>query len=201
MKHLTIGVLLLVSLLVRGQEEDSAADLSKYSPNTLRAQFAGDIGAISLGASWNIWKGKFSLEPAVGYVPKLLGDSPMVIPSIKGFYHHKFGWNIKDRLRIKPLNAGVYGSYHLGSRFSRYTNSSNYPKGYYWWSVPIRYGFLLQPELLWVSKHERKPIAGLYLELSIDDLSLASLFGEDNFKYFGPRDLISLGAGLRVWLK
>ena len=170
-----------------------------YVPDKIGIQFAGNIGMFSIGPSWSFFKGKVNLDCFIGFVPKYKAQNPIFISSLKGIYSSNIKIYIKN-FELRPLAIGLVTSYTYGYRFNKYNNRDNYPKGYYWWSIPLRAGFVFQPALYVPFKNCFINGLGLYFEASIWDLDLFS-FLNNNHNSLHPAKILTFGVGIKFIFK
>jgi hypothetical protein len=101
---------------------DSLKDV-KY----VKAQYAGNIGFVSVGAGKTFWNQKVTLDLSYGYLPKTLNGVSVHTVAFKSIYHFKGKQLGKSRVGIYT-GAGV--TYNVTSNtYVRYPDY--YPEGYY----------------------------------------------------------------------
>ena len=112
-----------------GQEPISVKEKSWYVPDYVKAQFAGNIGLISVGAGYQLFDKVLYSELLYGFVPKSASKADNIhLITIKNtfpLYRKKIGEN----LTITPI-AGIATTLDIGTN-SFTTLPSKYPDGYY----------------------------------------------------------------------
>lgn len=111
------------------QETISVKEKSWYVPDYVKAQFAGNIGLISVGAGYQLFDKVLYSELLYGFVPKSASKADNIhLITIKNtfpLYRKKIGEN----LTITPI-AGIATTLDIGTN-SFTTLPSKYPDGYY----------------------------------------------------------------------
>ncbi|GAB7256735.1 hypothetical protein [uncultured Polaribacter sp.] len=120
------------------QEQKTVKNKSWYVPDYVKAQFAGNIGMISLGAGYQLFDKVLYTELLYGYVPESVSKADRIhLLTIKNtfpIYRKK----ISENLTITPI-AGFALSYEIGTN-SFTSLPSIYPEDYY---VPNAFHFTL----------------------------------------------------------
>ena len=111
------------------QEAISVKGKSWYVPDYVKAQFAGNIGLVSVGAGYQLFDKVFYTELLYGFVPKSASKADNIhLITIKNtfpLYRKKIGEN----LTITPI-AGIATTLDIGTNTFT-TLPSKYPDGYY----------------------------------------------------------------------
>ena len=139
---LTIVTFLLFGFISANSQSDSISDSRPwYIIDHAKVQFAGEIGFISLGLGYSIFKKKNGeLDLFLGYLPESIGGDNIV--TIAGKFHY-FPWKkdvFKNKYKLEPLTLGV-NVYHAFTKIlNAQKNQDLYPAGYYWWTIGTRFG-------------------------------------------------------------
>lgn len=194
-------MLLLASLL--GVSYISAANIIQdttvtqprkwYVPDAAIVQFAGNMGLLAVGPSYDFANKHLAVDGLYGFVPKLDSDEAEHLLTIKGTYKP---WEIEHRRDFKliPLQIGLGLSYYLNDKYPL-TWDDRFPKGYYWWSPKVRLlGFAGSSVTREVRNNAIKKI-GLYSELGTYDLIVTSWFKDENLTVW---DILNISIGTRV---
>lgn len=173
--------------------------LKSVLPDAIVVQYAGSIGFGSIGAGYDLFKGKGNVDLVYGFVPKSKGGS-LHIATAK-FAYRPFTLNITKNIKFHPLNPGVFGTYTFGKEFNTTWDKNMYEKGYYWWSPAIRAHASISNELKLNTRRllhdEGLKSVSLYSEFNINDLYLTSWF--KNRKTTSLWDYTQLGIGMRMY--
>ena len=192
-------IFFLFTLVIDAQEaEDSEIRFSKYFPDMVNLQYAGNTGMVSAGPSWFVCKDKLKVDCSVGFVPKFEARHPIYIMSLKGIYITEPSLRIKN-VNVKPVNFGMAFSYTFGNRFNRYLNINKYPKGYYWWNTACRFGFLYQFQAYIRPEWEIIEKLGFYFEASFWDVDIYSRIDNGNDSYLSLWDITTFGFGTSIF--
>jgi hypothetical protein len=196
--HYILLILLCLSITVRAQDSSSSSFAKKLIPTGVQGQFAGNIGMVSFGPNWNLYKKKLHLEYSFGVVPENEFIKPIYSSALKlRFTPWKI--NIDDKTHLYPVSLGIGINYTFGERYSKYNNISQYERGYYWWTTAKRFGCFYQIEISRSFDTEFIKEAGLYFESSIWDLDLYKYSANENYKELSFMELLTLGAGFRIY--
>ena len=134
----TLSIVLLFFTHSFAQESTPIKDKSWYVPDYVKAQFAGNIGVVSVGAGYQLFNKVLYSELLYGYVPESVSKADKIhLITIKNtfpIYRKKIGNN----LTITPI-AGFTTSYDVGTN-SFTTLPGIYPDDYY---VPNAFHFTL----------------------------------------------------------
>ncbi|MCC9166823.1 hypothetical protein [Pontibacter harenae] len=188
--------------LAKAQETTLQDSVSKsrtwFVPDGAVLQFAGNMGLLAVGPSYDLFDEKLSAELLYGYVPKFDGETPNHLLTLKGTYH-PFLVSISERYSVTPLRVGLAGSYYFGDRYAL-SWGDNYPKGYYWWSSAVRILGFAGSSVNYKFGEQQKLLrdASLYAEVGTFDLILTSWVKEDGLSLW---DIMNVSAGLRIRFK
>lgn len=168
---------------------------NKITPDFMKSQFAGSIGAVSVGAGWNYGKNRWETDLLIGLVPRNADRHAMVTLTLKQNY---LPWKIglgKDFM-FEPLNCGLFLNTLLDNDFW-VKNPDKYPEGYYTFSTKVRIHVFLGERITFKLKNQNQFVksVSLFYELSTSDLYLINAI--DN-KYLTPSDYLSLAIGVKV---
>lgn len=158
------------------------------------AQFAGSIGAFSLGMGWDYGKGKrWETEFLFGYLPRFSSDEGKVTFTLRENYV-PWQMRLKGRWSYKPLAVSLGLNTVLDDNFW-VREPEKYPAPYYKFSTRIR--FLLffgqrfsvdLDEDMWFKRLE------FFYALGTCDLYVISAFTN---RCVRPRDILSFSVGVK----
>jgi hypothetical protein len=176
----------------------AAQDLSWLTPPAVVSQYAGSTGFGSVGAGYDLFAGNGSLDLLYGYVPPSKGGS-IHIGTIK-FAYRPVHLPIGRFIDLRPVNPGLFITYHFGKEYNLTWDNDYYPKGYYWWSPAARIHLSLSSEVLF--KYRRgvsadKKRAAIYTEFNTNDLYAVSWWL--NKKTISFLDIVKMGIGVRIY--
>lgn len=191
-------VLLLCFSSVKAQNSVDNKTRNLLRPNSVRLQYAGYVGMLSLGSTWNFKNDKLSFEYSIGYSPKQQSDKAIYTNSAKLVFTPNLDFVVGKKVTIQPLAIGILSTYTFGSRFGKYRDRSKYPEGYYWWSTSVRLGLVYQIEASVAMNSKYFSRLGFYLTVSVWDLGLFSYYGNSNRSYLNFMDIVILGSGCRL---
>ncbi len=194
-------VFILFSTSLFSQEIKKDTINKWYKPTHCRLQYAGNIGMLSAGPSWSLFKKNLELTYSIGYSPEFATGSNIFTTSFKCYYTPKLNINIKDKVIIKPISIGSVVSHTFGEEYSRYQNTDMYPVDYYWWKTPYMNALVYEAQIH--SKINGKNIKGvsLYFEVSLWDLYLFSLYDNSNITYLNLWDISTFGIGTKIYFQ
>ncbi len=186
-------------LSMLGAIQSQAQVIKQLVPDAAIVQYAGSTGFISTGAGYDLFNNKRgNLDFSYGYVPASKGG-PLHIIALK-FAYRPFEVNIKDLLKIYPINPGVFVTYTIDKDLPIKFNEPKYKKGYYWWSAALRPHLSLSSEIEfnmekdW-NKSKIKSIS-LYSEFNTNDYYIINFI--HNPKSLSLTDIFQAGLGLRI---
>ena len=202
MKALFITSCLLISVLLFGN--DSIPDTTKrqYFPHIVHLQYAGNMGFLSLGASYKFAKEKLTLGALGGYLPASIGGTRLGTLTIKfGYRPWLLDCNWKEKKwTIIPLVVGMnliktWGE-NIESKWPSY-----YPDGYYPWNPSMNYAIYFGSNVDIVAKKQRKlyRAIGLFYEVGITSRTVELWW--DNPKSIGFNELWNLSIGFNYHLR
>lgn len=173
--------------------------LKSLIPDAGIIQFAGSIGFFSAGISYDVFENKRgNLDLMYGYVPESRGGK-LSIASIK-FAYRPWEFNIHDHIKIYPFNPGIFFTYTFHPDLSFNFDTSQYPKGYYYWSEAIRPHLSISNEVEFDTKKFFKGTAiravSIYSEFNTNDYYVVNYF--QNMSALRPSDVFQLGIGLKL---
>ncbi len=137
MKRLSFSLIIILttfSLKIQAQNKF----ISKLYPNEITVQYAGNIGLVSAGPTWNYAKNEcLSTTLMLGYVPGYLGNKSTVCLSLSKIYTP---WHItwKNKMGFEPLTVGVMVSSIFGKDYWL-VEPNYYPDNYYGFSTSLRF--------------------------------------------------------------
>lgn len=176
-------------------------DWSALVPNQTVIQFAGSIGAYSLGVGWHYGRhNHWESELLFGYVPQSNGSEHHYTFTAKQRY---IPWHVglskSRRWVFNPLTTGLFANVIFGEGFWRH-EPSKYTKGYYGFNTKLRWNIYVGQRICYniPSRHRKlsKSIS-FYYELSASDLSIVSAVPNHEVTL---GDILSLALGLRMEL-
>jgi hypothetical protein len=101
---------------------------TKISPDYYNAQFAGNIGFISVGAGYSFWNNRINSSILYGFVPHCIGGTTIHTFASRNNLN-VFNFKVNTTLSINPyLNLGV--NFEPGQH-SDLKLPKKYPEGYY----------------------------------------------------------------------
>jgi hypothetical protein len=188
---ITLGLMLVTAA------QSAAAQIkqrSKFLPDHLKLQYAGNIGFISVGAGYTSKKEKLSEDIYYGYVPKSIGG--IATHSVTG----KLTWFpfiVRDHsVYAKPLSIGLWVNYAFGKQYFAFSPEA-YPFNYYRFPTSIHIGLFEGGEVaLHLKKSKSFHAIGLYYEVGTVDRALISYI--NNERTLNITDVFHLGLGIRA---
>lgn len=124
-----LPIILLFFINIYSQEPNLAKEKSWYVPDYVKAQFAGNIGFLSVGAGYQLFDKVLYTELLYGFVPKQISKAENIhLITIKNtfpLYRKEIGKN----LTITPI-AGFAATLDIGTTTFT-TLPSKFPDGYY----------------------------------------------------------------------
>lgn len=167
-------------------------------PDHAKAQFAGSIGAGSIGLGWTYGKHEqWETDIIIGFLPKFESDKHKAVLTLKESY---LPWRIRIKQSdwvIQPLTCSLFFSSILNNQFWT-REPDRYPKGYYGFSTRIRANLSLGQRIMYdlpdVSDWWLQDIS-LYYELGACDTDFCTFFGDRSIKF---KDILSLAVGIKI---
>ncbi|MTI20716.1 hypothetical protein E1176_06760 [Fulvivirga sp. RKSG066] len=189
--YLTVLVLSITSL--QAQENDR----KWYAPDHYKAQFAGNIGFLSVAAGYLHGMGKLETDLYGGFLPKAIGGDDIFTATLKSTYA-PWSREINNTYSYKPFSVGLYLSYSFGSQFDT-ISPNEYPEGYYWWATSLRVGGFLGGSITkQLPNSNAFESMSLYYELGSYDLVFLSYI--QNLKSIRIYDVVNLSIGVKMAL-
>lgn len=186
-------------LFFLGISKSSAQKLKFLIPEAAITQYAGSIGYFSVGAGYEIFKNKRGyLDFNYGYVPASKGGE-LHTATIKLAYK-PFEIKLSDWGKLYPFNPGFFLSYTFHDDLSFKFHSSEYPKGYYYWSPALRPHLSVSNEIefsmyeIWDGLGIKK--IGIYTEFNTNDFYIVNYL--QNLSSLSLTDAFQLGFGIRL---
>ncbi len=193
-KKLIFSLTLILGMLVSSAYAQNSF-LERIRPDQVNLQYAGSIGYFSGGIGYNFFKEKTVLSFHYGYVPKNKGGW-MSIFSAK-FEYKPFTIKIKDKLIIHPINPVLFPSYTSGDNFDYQFKTSQYRKGYYFWSSALRLHLGAGTEVKVLNNKDAAfESVSIYAEVNTNDLYAISWFENRTTTPF--YEMFKLGYGVRL---
>lgn len=170
---------------------------SKLTPNQSTLQYAGSIGAVSMGIGWYYGRQRqWETDVMLGYLPKCDADESRATLTLKQSYV-PFHCVLGRRFDLEPLSCGLFFNTVFGEGF--WTKApKKYPRKYYGFSTRVRTNVFVGQRIKYkipTSVRKASKSISLYYELSTCDLYLASYFTNS---YLTLWDILSLGVGIRA---
>lgn len=196
-KNLLLFLLVLLSVTntLRGESvKDSLFHEKKwFVPDAAVLQYAGNMGLLAAGPSYNLINKQLQIDVLYGYVPKFQGAKAGHLITLKTTYK-PFALNLDSKYTLTPLQAGLGISYHFGSQYSIVWEEP-YPKGYYWWSTRLRLlGFAGASINRKLTDSFAKDV-GVYAELGTYELLVTAWYKDEKLRLW---DIMSASVGVRV---
>ncbi|MBB6612583.1 hypothetical protein H7F15_16180 [Pontibacter sp. Tf4] len=165
-----------------------------YVPDAAVLQFAGNMGMLAVGPSYEFARERLTADLLYGYVPKFDSDEAEHLLTLKGTYKP---WKIKRRKQITviPIQAGLGFSYYFDDKYPL-SWPDNYPKSYYWWSPKVRVLGFAGASVTRDIRNSSIDKIGLYGELGTYDLIATSWFKEREALRLW--DIVNISLGARV---
>lgn len=169
-------------------------------PTHLKLQYAGGMGAISLGTGWDYGKrNQWETDVFLGFLPKFKSARPKFTFTLKQNY---IPWKLpihNSNFVVEPLTCSLYFNTIFGHEF--WVNEpSRYPKGYYGFSSKVRTNISIGERLTYKIPPQYRIIAHectFFYEICSCDLYIVSAFTN---KYLKPTDYLSLSIGVKFQL-
>lgn len=190
---------LLVVLFVVTNRNVSAQDLKFLIPDGAELQYAGSIGYVSGGVSYDLFPNKRgNVDLMYGFVPGSKGGV-LHITTAK-FAYKPWSIMIKDWGKIYPFNPGAFLTYTFHKDLSLKFPSGQYSHDYYYWSEALRPHLSFSSEIEISADKLMKEAGikaiGLYVEMNTNDYYLINYL--QNTSALKIDDIFQLGIGMRV---
>lgn len=165
-------------------------------PEYIKIQFAGGIGAISLGAGYDSRNTKLEGDFIYGYVPKKIGGITIHTISSKITWFPIKKIDLKT-VAIKPLSVGLLVNYTFGKQYFLFS-PEKYPYNYYDHPTAIHLGSFVggQVKMNLPNKHLKR--LAFYYEIVTYDVELISYIS--NTKSLRLTDIFNIGLGIKASL-
>ncbi len=186
-----------LSLFLSSQTLSQDVEKPWYIPDFYKAQFAGNIGFISVGAGYVHGNEKLETDLLTGFVPKFIGGDRIVTVTLKSTYK-PWQRQLNEKYTLVPFTAGLYLSYSFGSQFDT-ISPNEYPEGYYWWASSLRVGGFIGGMLV-LNKNDTSRIKNLTLFYELGSYDLLFLSYIQNTDYLKIWDVTNLALGVKVGL-
>lgn len=185
--------LLITCTFLAGAQPDSLVSHNVFSKGWhSKAQFAGSIGFISVGAGRS--GKKLEADLWYGYVPQSLGGVTIHTITAKVTWSPVRVTQIKN-LAIRPLSLGSFVSYTPGRQYFLF-DPEEYPFGYYGYPTAIHVGLFAGGQVAVTPKKNKYwDRWALYYELGTTDVRLASYF--TNARSLPLSQVFTLGLGVK----
>lgn len=189
----------IILFLFLGAAKTFAQKLKFLIPDAGIVQHAGSIGYFSIGAGYEIFKNrKGYLDFNYGYVPASKGGELHAV-TVKLAYK-PFEIKLSDWAKLYPFNPGFFLSYTFQEDLAYKFHSSEYPRGYYYWSPALRphLSFSNEIELSIPEQWDGLGIKkiGLYTEFNTNDFYIVNYL--QNTSSLSLSDIFQLGIGVRL---
>jgi hypothetical protein len=175
----------------------------RLTPNTFVAQYAGNIGCVSVGLGWESLSKRSLTEALIGYVPHYQSTQSLTTFTLRQYYTPweigiPFPFEAKGNLKLRPLTAGILVNVVLfdGDFWTR-EPTSHYGGSYYRFTTRVRLAFSVGQRLTYEFPEHWKgwgKSAELYYDFSMNELSIVSALPN---RRLGLGDILSLGVGAR----
>lgn len=188
-------VFLIVPSILKGQAFTDSLEREKewYMPDAAVVQYAGNMGMLAAGPSYDLAKGKLQIDALYGYVPKFQGTKVGHIITLKPSYK-PFELSLNENYTVTPLQFGLGISYHFGSQYSVFW-AEPIPEKYYWWSTSLRLlGYAGASVNRKITGSFVKDV-GAYAELGTYELLVTAWYKDDKLRVW---DILSASVGVRV---
>lgn len=189
-------VLLLNAPNLIAQDFFNADMLKKLIPSYGRVQFAGSVGAGSVGTGWIYGrKDNWFSDFAVGFVPRSAYDKVITVLTVKQGYSP---WDIpiaSSKISVSPLNCGLFISYTIDENFW-FSEPEKYDPPYYGFSTGVKLNPYIGQAITYnfnpSSSHKQS--LSIYYEFSTCDFKIISALSNS---YLKIKDYLSLAIGIR----
>jgi len=190
MNHLAIHIFVLFFISPVFSKAQTYKDSVKH-PISLNLQFAGNVGAASIGIGTSVWHQKAYLGIIYGYLPKHLNGAEVHTIVLKSYY----------RFCSKEIFNRLYSSLYIGTNVNygitqnTYLNYPDYyPDGYYYTNA-IHFAPFIGQKIEIYLKNQLLGISSLgpYLEIGTLDKYIGNIFTS---KQVGVFDIINLCLGM-----
>lgn len=193
-RHVTL--LLLTTLLLQVSNHAYSQQATTFSPYYVKAQFAGDIGLVSIGAGRSFFKDKLETDVFLGYLPEKVGGDRIITAAIKATYIPVKAIQIKS-LDWQPLRTGLQLAHTFGEEYFTFEPHDKYPKSYYGFSTAVHLYYFIGGQVN-LGRIEKLSRFGIYYEVGSNVEYIVSYV--QNPKYLSPGKIFNLSLGVRMKL-
>ena len=165
-------------------------------PDHIKLQFAGGVGALSIGIGYESRNTKLEGDFIYGYVPKKLGGITIHTISSKITWFPLKKIELKS-LAVKPLAFGLLVNYTFGKQYFLFS-PENYPFNYYDHPTALHFGGLMGGQISKALSDKRLKQLAFYYELITYDVELLSYLG--NRKSLNLNDIFNVALGIKFSL-
>ncbi|WP_181304317.1 hypothetical protein [Rufibacter sp. XAAS-G3-1] len=190
------AALFLLSLLFYTVSLRAYSQERTPSPFHVKAQFAGDLGFLSVGAGRSFLKEKLETDLFLGYLPQKIGGDRIFTTAIKATYVPLRAIQVTS-LDWQSLRTGLQLGYTFGNEYFAFEPHDKYPKSYYGFSTALHLYYFLggQVDFTRVEKLNR---FGIYYEVGSNVEYIVSYV--QNPAYLSPAKIFNLALGVRMKL-
>ena len=169
--------------------------VNRIIPTMGIAQFAGNMGLVSVGAGWDHGtRAQWETSLLAGFIPKEEGRKRYITVTLKETYT-PWSIQINDRFSFEPLTCGLY----LNSIISRdfwVREPDHYPNSYYGFSTKIRANiFIGESFTFYTSRNSLLRYASLFYEFGTADMYIISKATNKYLKFW---DIFGVSFGVKV---
>ena len=185
---------IIVFILLFASETEANNELkTRWLPDHVKSQFAGNIGFLSIGAGYSFFKGKIESDLFYGYVSKERSQDTIHHITQKNNYI-PFSTPVSKNIIWQPISIGTHFSYKIGdnNRQTWLILPNRYPDSYYF-STAFHFLFSLGTSFQYRGAGIMNN-TGFYLEASTVDLYLRNWIRQD---YVKMSDTFSLSIGIK----
>lgn len=180
------------------REHEGYEGWMRIVPTHIKAQYAGGMGVVSVGAGWDYGqKCRWETDVMFGLLPKAYADATHMTFTLRQNY---IPWSVQisPRLDLEPLTLGAYINVISGERFW-VKEPGKYPDEHYYrftsrMRLHLAFGQRLRLRL--PSECVLRDVT-LYYELSANDLNIISKAGN---RYVQLSDIVKFSCGVKFQL-
>lgn len=191
-----VTLLLVVALLLQVSDHAYSQQADTLSPYHIKAQFAGDIGLISIGAGRSFWKDRLETDIFLGYLPEKVGGDQIITAALKATYIPVKAIQIKS-LDWQPLRTGLQLAHTFGDEYFAFEPHDKYPKSYYGFSTALHLYYFIGGQVNLARTGEGSRF-GAYYEVGANVEYIVSYV--QNPGYLSPGKIFNLSLGVRMKL-
>ena len=172
--------------------------IARLIPHEMTIQYAGNIGIVSVGPTWNYAKND-CLETTLllGFVPAYHNYESTVCLSVREMYTPwRLNVGVSERISFCPVSLGIMASVTFGEDFWL-VEPNYYPDNYYGLSTALRFFVLLSQQFDFKIENYSARIKQIsfYYQANTYDLRIVDFF---NSKYLKLYDIIGFALGLKI---